>query len=605
MTTSLSDQSSVDGAVIVAKIDSLLQSSSSAEAKLVAVVLLTRLTCSLAMQDVVNRHPDLLPFIASSTKQLWRHQHEVFPRLFCQVVSRLSMDASSSSSSLENALLLLQEILSNRLDEPLANLDVDVLLALEHCLDALRLDPHNLHQQQQQASSVMELIWNRFDRVLISKTVPTPIAPIPKETSENNYSNTADWQMMIQTLEAVLHTTEELDLILPFQTVVITIWQRHGPWSCSQQPCAVSWYLPLLGSTSAVLRTTEWHAILLTCTQQLTKIPTDAFKPLWILILAYIGSHHDDSNMRLLSWTTAAHLIDTMGWDWMAFRNETNIGGASAALGLQKHPCTVIRLASGEWRLQLTNMCLEPKHESPLLDPCGRVIVAAFEYLLQQPHQMSPDALLHVRHSFQDVHHATVSYWTTTMTTTVTRIASTATTARVLGCLLTEFSMWDLSPEEATELLQATRVVFVAGVPPSLLLPPDVLPVLVAIMDSAHEDCHVEALVVSGILEQACWVNYLTEFWTRPELTNVEHSILWACQASDLWYAMASPSPKVALPLAKAVLRWIELAEFSSVLSAAIGAYVVLMGEKIPSQRDASIIEQALKLCAIHEGCSA
>jgi len=183
------------------------------------------------------------------------------------------------------------------------------------------------------------------------------------------------------------------------------------------------------------------------------------------------------------------------------------------------------------------------------------------------------------------------------MTTSVTRIASTATTAPVLGCLLTEFSIWDSSPEEVTKLLQATRVV---------LLPPTCCqPVLVAIMDSSYEDCHVEALVVSGILEQDCLVNYLTKFWTRPELTNVEHSILWACQAIDLWYAMASPSSKVALPLAKAVLRWIELAEFSSVLSAAIGSYVVLMGEKIPPQRDASIIEQALKLCAIHEGCSA
>ena len=615
---SLSNQASInDDAMIVAKIESLLQtttttssnSSSSVcvEAKLVAVVLLTRLTCSMEMQHVVNRHSDLLAFIASSStqqqqQQQWKHPHDVFVRLFCRIVSRLSMEASSSL--VQNALLL-KEMLSNRLDEPITNLDVDILLALEHCLDGLGLDTHNIQQQQQQqlASSVMEIIWNRFDKVLIKKTAPTPLIPIPIENSENNHGNNDDWQMMIQTLETILISYEEPDLIVQFETMAVTIWQRHGPWTCSQQPCAVSWYLPLLGSTSAVIRTTEWHGILLTCTQHMTKIPTDAFKPLWNLILAYIGSHHDDSNMRMLSWTTAAHLIDTLGWDWMIFSKDTNIGGASAALGLQKHPCTMIRLASGEWRLQLTNMCLEPTQESPLLDPCGRVIVAAFEYLLQQPHQMSPDALLHVRHSFQDVHHATVSYWTTTMTTDVTNIASAATTARVLGCLLTEFSIWDSSPEEVNELLQATRVVFVAAIPPSLLLPPDVLPVLVAILDSAIEECQVEALVESGILEQDCWVNYLTEFWTRPELTNVEHSILWACQANDLWYAMASPSPKVALPLAKAVLRWIELAVFSSVLSAAIGSYVVLMGEKIPSQRDASIIEQKLKLCAIQEGC--
>ena len=346
----------------------------------------------------------------------------------------------------------------------------------------------------------------------------------------------------------------------------------------------------------------------MTTTTKMDMTKKDITEPLWNLILAHIGSNvnsipsqvhdNDTHDIRVMAWTTAAHLIETFGWDWMILDSQQH------ALGPAKHMCTLVRLASGEWRIQLGHACLEDSNtrtnkESPLLAPCGRSIIAAFHALITMAESsstsMSSDALLHMQHSFHDAYHSTVSYLSMVQ-------EGTKTTARLLGCFLQEFSVWDEFLEGVTihDVLQATRVALTMQVP-------ELLPCLVTIMDSA-KDGDINVLLESGLLSESL-VDYVSLFWSMKndnygdDKDSDNETVSWACQVIDLWYSLTTPAPSIALPLAKHLLHWIDCnstawnASSDGVLSAVIGSYVVLMGEKRPSDRASRIIERALEVC--------
>ena len=605
-----------DDVSLKAKIDILLQNSLQMEGILVVIVLLTRIQSDDCWNDIAMRQE-----VLDGLAQLAESKHDVLVRLACQSISRFRTSTHLGS--------ILMQRLSQRHDddEPLSSTDVDLLNALGHEIDVL----HCQHQQMNHtASEMMNVIWNRFNQFKFNQRITKT-----KEVVDH------DWQLMIQTLEALLQSDDDDDdnnnVEDLFEKGVIDIWLRHGAWFCSEQQYSIPWYLPLLSMGSSTKHTTnrtEWHYIIFHCTQQMTAKTIDMTKktitePLWNLILAHIGSsdnsisssvHDDMNNIRVMAWNTAAHLIETFGWDWMMLKSHQH------ALGSAKHMCTLVRLASGEWRIQLGQACLEDSKtrshkESPLLAPCGRSIIAAFYALITMEEEeesssssspsspssplivsMSSDALLHLRHSFHDAYHSTVSYLSMVQ-------QGTKTTSRLLGCFLQEFSVWDDLPEGITihDVLQATQVALTTQVP-------ELLPCLVTIMESAI-DVDGGVLLESGLLSETL-VDYLALFWSIDndnygnDKDNDNKTQSWACQVIDLWYSLTRPSPSVALPLAKQLLHWIDCNSIScssssqGVLSEVVGSYVVLMGEQRPSERASRIIERALEVCyTIREEC--
>jgi len=533
------------------------------------VVLLTRLESDELLHDIFDRHDHLCHFMSL----LVASKHDVFVRFACCVASRfkLQMDWNQLGQQL-------MELLAHRTQAPLADVDIWLLSALEHWLEALRLSKSI---QVEQAVEIMDLIWKRFDRIIIYKKTL-------HRTQET--ITTEDWQLMVLTLETLLPS--ESDLEIQFERTVNKIWLRNGPWICEHEGI-VQWYLPLLqfGSSDHPFRR-DWHETIFLCTLATNlakKKNHETINIIWSLIMAHIGSNSNEHASRVLAWATAAHVVETSGWmlDEGANRH--------VPVGANKQMCTLTRLASGEWRIQLGRACFEEVEESPCLIHCGRVVMAAFHALLvSDATTLSPDGLLHLRHSFQDVHHSTVSFLSIVK-------KGTETTARVLGCMLTEFSVWDCLYEDLTtdDVLQATGLALETHVPEMLMC-------MVSIMDSADEkDGTMNSLIKSGILGDPL-IGCLTHFWTTAE-PHDWNGISWACQTSDLLYSISAPPTIISLKLAKLVLRWIRSAvgndastneTFTMALSSAVGSYVVLMGDSIPSDQDSSIIKQALKICA-------
>jgi hypothetical protein len=400
----------------------------------------------------------------------------------------------------------------------------------------------------------------------------------------------------------------------------------------------------------------------ITAQRQLLSLLLDQHKlQLWSFIMANVGSSSlsslsENMEIRALAWSTAASLVETYGWDWTM--KSVDDDDSHASLGRASSMCIMTRLAAGEWRIQLEQACLllEEEQQQPLNDnqlvllwSCGRIVLAALQKLVlvaaaaddddaEEEQQLAPvivmasippNALLHLRRSLQDVIHATVSFYTIQQNRRFVAIQQESdsrlaeSTSRVMAAILTEFSVWeDDLPKGITtdETLKAIRVALEveneSGDGGIRVM--EWNPCLSNILASAYEEKgRLDILRTHELIGNSIVLDYFYSFWRDERAREDLELVRWACQAIEEWYAASGedtailPLLKKMLSLAKLLLEWIcaTLAKgmcsspspmLQVALSSAVGCYVVLMGDRVPNERDAAFIEEALKVCAIY-----
>jgi hypothetical protein len=293
-----------------------------------------------------------------------------------------------------------------------------------------------------------------------------------------------------------------------------------------------------------------------------------------------------------MAWTTLASLVEAFGFNWM------NATTGSLSLGNATAMCTIVRLAAGEWRIQLGRLCVEVDTEAFQLESCGRVIVAALQYALQFTDESLPmipsAALLHLRDSFQDALHATVQY----LCHPVQHANVQVLVGRVLASLLMEFDVWEGLPDgiSTDETLEALRVALGSTEDPR-----DMLPCLMMVLASADSSRNNVSFLESHNLLGDTLVNVLVSFWKKEDVEAPQ--CLLACQVAELWYTLREPSPKAMAQLRKYILQWIQTwieneSPFVPALASAVDCYIMLCGQDtIPPEREAVVIQRALEIC--------
>jgi hypothetical protein len=474
-------------------------------------------------------------------------------------------------------------VISTRWKDPLATLDVDLILAL------------NSSMQQEHVNEVLSTVWRRFHNIITGETTTQSCKEPPLIDS--------DWKLVDDTLDALLMTEE--DLVNSLNNAVLMLWNDYGAKACTRLP---SWYKPMVLSVTgdSMLMPSDyigsWHGVVLQCTLALCAAPAE-FQPtlhqhkntataLIQLLQFHISS--SESDVSSMAWMTLASLVEVFGFDWM---NDT---ATSSTLENATAMCTIIRLAAGEWRIQLGRLCVEMDTSRSLdIEACGGVISAALQYALQYADDLPSAALLHLRDSFQDALHATVQY----LCHPVQDSNAHGLVGRLLASLLMEFDVWEGLPDgiSTEETLQALSVALT-----STDNSRNVLPCLMTVLALADGSSKTVSLLDQYDLLGDTLVNLLVSFWKNTLEVEAPQCLL-ACQVAELWYTLGDPPPKATAPLRKHILQWIrssienELAIVPA-LASAVDCYIMLCGQDtIPSEREAIVIQRALEICESHQ----
>ena len=588
-----------DDESLLAKIQVLLDAHHYDEFLLIVLVLLTRVVDEQKLQQVWSGNEDT--FDTFCRKLRGKPQ---YLQLVCRLVARL--EAGTVGTVLFQLLL---NTLSERIQDeaPLADFDVDLILAL------------NTSAKEQYVNELLDTLWQRLYQLRMGRAEKETLKEkemlrVDTQTALKNTSLNGDWKLVHDTLDALLTTDE--DLMTSLHQAVLATFMKHGMQTCASITIP-SWYKAMvLWVTDKERRPppsllSQWQGVMLQCTEQLTVHFSKDLQELLLhsksistaliqLILFYIASSapQNDPNLTALAWTTLAVMVEAFGFNWMMLPGSGSLGNATSL-------CTILRLATGEWRIQLGRVSVDEPSEGNtniILDSCGRVIVAALHHVMhlaekkKEKFQMQGAALLHLRGSLQDALHATVQY----LCQQHSKEGPQAQAGRVLGGLLTEFDVWDGLPEgiSTDETLQALSIALQsADENPSALMP-----CLVMVLASVEDvDYCVKFLDKYHLLGRTL-VNFLVSFWNNLDTEDVSQCTA-ACQVAEMWYSLSTPPPSVTAPLRKAILRWIRkdvenTAPIESAMGSAVDCYVMLFGQNaVPSEREARVIERVLDIC--------
>jgi hypothetical protein len=564
---------------LLEKIDVLLSAPHTDECLLITLVLLTRVSDTDKLHQTWKKH-ELDTFcsrvlLVSSTK------NDRFLQIVARVVRRLQKPIETQS------LQALLAVLSSRWKDPLATLDVDLILALHSSMEETHV------------KEVLSKVWQRFYFILSGGEIATESCQEPPMID-------ADWKFVHDTLDALLMQSEE-DLVNSFHNAVLILFSDCGAKACTTLP---PWYESMILSvTGDPIRIpsddiVSWHGVVLQCTHALCAAPPEELRPTLLqhkntatALIQLLQFHISSSESELLSmaWMTLASLIEVFGFDW------TNDTTTSSTLEGATAMCTIVRSAAGEWRIQLGRLCVEMDASSSLdIEACGGVVSAALQYALQYADDLPSPALLHLRSSFQDALHATVQY----LCHPAQHANVQGLVGRVLASLLMEFDVWEGLPDgiSTEETVHALSVAVASTEDPR-----NVLPCLMMVLASADGSSKTVILLEQYDLLGDTLVNLLVSFWKNKQKQVEAPQCLLACQVAELWYSLAHPPPKATAPLRKYISQWIRSSiEKEQVnvpaLASVVDCYIMLCGQDtIPSERDAIVIQAALEICEIHQ----
>jgi hypothetical protein len=306
-------------------------------------------------------------------------------------------------------------------------------------------------------------------------------------------------------------------------------------------------------------------------------------------------------------------------------------------LGNSTTLCTWIRLASGEWRIQLQQTTATTTKNSraststtgnaawlqaislPVGHTCARLLMSVVQFLVQleeQPHQMplSLEALLHLRQSLEQALWTTVEYLSTNDDDDSNSKSFSTTAIRLLGTLLMEVDIWDLMEKEQHDSTPQAILECLETILPTIEQDYSLLPGLVNILGDAESDSEKQGQLVKHLSEPL--VEYLEEFWKRDIglAERLDDTIPWACTCTELWASLEDDDFSSKRRLAIALIEWIQgvvvdpndliqqqiaLSRLQSYLSSVLGCYMTLSKdrEQPPREHESRVIRRALQLC--------
>jgi hypothetical protein len=588
----MSTSADADDEALLSKIQLLMDTTHHDEFLLIVLVLLTRVADDAKLEKIWFDNRDVLvPYCCRLEKYEYLH-------IVARLVSRLSRDTVSPQvfQVLFRALAKREETRA-----PLSAFDTDLCLAL--CI-----------MPQDEISIVLDTAWDRFhqvcaENIVTQKDADDSVAPASQDSS-------GEWTVVNETLEALL-IADEQDLETSFQQAILLLFMANGPYLCmSRVPL---WYKPMMSLATnddgppSSLRP-QWHSVLLQCTLQMAIHVPQQFSPILVnskstssrlikILFAYITSSSPQINSDLVSlaWTTLASMVQAFGFGWAMMSGSGSLGNATLL-------CTILRMATGEWRIQLGRLVVDGTAADDTIEPCGRVIVAVLFHVMhladnkREKFQINGSALLHLRNSLQDALHSTVQFLCQPITQpTDSSKSSQAMAGRVLGGLLTEFDVWDGLPNGVStdETLKALSSALQYTDKNQGALLQSLVMVLASVEDKDYCVKYLDKYYLLG----KTLIQFLIRFW-KDGATKDTAEYTAACQIAELWFSLTSPPPSVTAPLRKAIFQWIrkEVASNSPknalALAPAVDCLLMLFGQDvIPSQREAQVMQRALDLC--------
>jgi hypothetical protein len=260
---------------------------------------------------------------------------------------------------------------------------------------------------------VLAEIWNHYASLAATATTIMPSnSGFKQEQKEEDAHNSTkpifldDWELMTQTLQGLLTTTsstgdnggngreeeDEAMVQMAWHETVVTLFQSNGSEMLPDAwiPNIIEWITNqqhIKALPPVVCQ--AWHEWLLSMIQ--TRVPFDQPFRLTLfqqaktmtqvnrLLLAHVVSPQTMNfpHLRALAWQTMFTLVESCGWQWILMtttevsglasnnNSNNNTTGASTTrtvtssnpsasrLGMAVGLCTWIRLAAGEWRIQL------------------------------------------------------------------------------------------------------------------------------------------------------------------------------------------------------------------------------------------------------------
>ena len=584
---------------------------------LVAWVLLTRLSQAELDRAWGEHQPLLESFGRELLQKEERPCFDLYIRMMAQVTARLTSYPVELGQSLFHAW---KKIPATKLVE----VHIDVLCSFNHFIQS---DP-----VAADVAGLLESVWKvhlvRLEYDAVSKDEESPVSEFTSNEAKDpslNLDITIDneegeWKLMCQTLEALLNNNQQ-DFYSPttWQEILLKTFQSHGNdlTPDSLAPSILEWITAQQIKRWPVTLITGWHEWFFNLVQsRITRNPSfrktllrspKAASDFNNLMLAHVVSPSDRS-LRAMAWQTLVLVVETSGWNWIL-----QASSKSSRLGSGTALCTWIRMAGGEYRIQL-HTSNNSATSLAVGEACARVLISAVQYcakLAEEPHRMRlpGDALLHLRQSLEQALGTTVEY----LQTDGVNGAFSEIAVRLFGILLMEIDIWELMVREDEKhrspqaILQCLEAILPRVMDYSLL------PGLVNILSEAEDDI-VKHGQLGCLLESL--VDFLRGFWQRklPLADQLDDSIAWACSCTELWSNLAQNTGDDGnwkRQLALALVEWIEsvllesevrqsaLPRVQSYLSLAIGCYMTLSNDraKQPREQESSVILRALQLC--------
>lgn len=562
------------------------------EQRLAVLLLCTRLSDA---SSVVERHPELITFAVHLLQDI---HEEVYLRLAAQFMSRIGSSSVNivqrCASALGHELLL--RLRRRKCDRSIV--DLEILSSLQGYFAAMQ-------SQARLLDAKLIDLWE----IIVQDTSPGKHGGYTATTTTETSNDNAQL-LMIQTITALLDQTTSID---ESSGDIEALWIAHSThlvWTfCEyliQQQYIPSIFQKILQWWVADNQSTQenrrhWAKVLFLCAQQMAELSTfqkmlrsdaNTASCLARFILASVVSTSSDE-LRTMAWSTTANVLNHCGWDWL-WTNQTN-----GTLGSAQTIGTMIRLASGEFKIQLNISLHSDDINDSVLRACAQVLVCAVDFVVQIADQandhklpLSADAILHLRQSLEDTLNSASEYLCLSQQRNDTIDVAVV---EVFSALLAEFDIFE-SSEAENPYLDSVRIV--------LAMPHTnfkFLPALASILSAAQNDKYrVDTLKENGVLGDSLR-RFLERTWIN--ITNYLDSIQWACEVTELFWTMSDVA--ISSTLEHAVISWIESSleerpskELANVLPSVIACFTTLHGDEYPDDRDATILQNALEFCA-------
>jgi len=558
---------------------------------------------------------------------------EQLVRLVSQILSRIfeiqttKGDAGPSFDRQEQAILSMIKIMDHRRKhgQPIELVDLELLSTISIS-----------KSESLQDDNILLQLWRIYQRKVQERTKI-------QSSGIKHYLNSRDDQLMIDTLRALLDQTSlwpesESEIDQLWQDKLFFLIQEKGAKSKHLPQfwgAAIEWWLSFPQEKDAKTKLsnlqsarTQWVWLLLHSIESRTDDSLLLSEKQWeqllqLLLAAVVTTADEITTLRPLAWTVACR-------NWRRVLK---------MIGLDRHVCSLLRLAVGEWKIQLESIIrsaedgtFSEKYGSSTGDvgdsnlqvllACGQMVTQTVVWITDldelldnaspsnpvhlKPKCMTKSSIKHITQSLEQALDLCVQFFQVNISTADSLDQATETVTTVFGTLLTEFDVFtgssqqNMDEDRSKSLVQALDQAMTAS-SNNMQLSCRLFPAITTVLASAQ-----------GIQERIAIAQSLTDntlalvdnFWDESDDSYESdwfdlNSIIWVCQLMELLFDICPA--KVNRPFWKAMLiEFLKRQESGnrsasrSVLETAVACFVTLQGNQPPSNEESLVIEKIL-----------